>query len=334
MFDRSKCDLCGDCLVQCHYVNYSRDKAIKEIEALIEDRDADILKECITCMGCIEYCESGADPFDLINRQQEKRKSVSVSEQTMNMLGNADKLPSSFKQGDPKRPILSLCAIDQLISPQFKGHKMFDGMSVVTGGDYFCHMGLVHIFRGSTVEAKGRQYIDTLAGLNAEEIIFVHDECYSMVSKKVNDFGIDIPFKYWHIVDYMNKYLKDNSKDIKKLNRRIAYQRPCSARLTPETDDMIDDFFSLIGIERVDRKYDRKGALCCGGIVRGFGQESRGKEIQGMNLKDAMEHGVDAIAYLCPMCGFSLKGICKKNNLRCISLFDFFLMALNEISFP
>jgi ferredoxin len=48
MFDRSKCDLCGDCLVECLYVNYDHEKAVQEMIALTEDREAEILKECIT----------------------------------------------------------------------------------------------------------------------------------------------------------------------------------------------------------------------------------------------------------------------------------------------
>jgi len=59
MFDRSKCDLCGDCLVKCLYVNYDRKKAVQEMTALIEDREAEILKECITCVACNEYCTKG-----------------------------------------------------------------------------------------------------------------------------------------------------------------------------------------------------------------------------------------------------------------------------------
>jgi hypothetical protein len=43
MFDLSKCDRCGDCFVKCQYVDYSRDKAIYEISALMKSEDADIL---------------------------------------------------------------------------------------------------------------------------------------------------------------------------------------------------------------------------------------------------------------------------------------------------
>jgi Fe-S-cluster-containing dehydrogenase component len=40
MWDASKCNLCGDCLVNCRYANYDRDRAIAEITLLMEGKDA------------------------------------------------------------------------------------------------------------------------------------------------------------------------------------------------------------------------------------------------------------------------------------------------------
>ena len=42
MWDASKCDLCGDCLVKCRYVDYDKDRAIREIKLLMEGKAADI----------------------------------------------------------------------------------------------------------------------------------------------------------------------------------------------------------------------------------------------------------------------------------------------------
>ena len=38
MWDAEKCDLCGDCLVRCQYVDYDKDKAVQQIEELIETK--------------------------------------------------------------------------------------------------------------------------------------------------------------------------------------------------------------------------------------------------------------------------------------------------------
>jgi len=72
MWDASKCNLCGDCLVNCRYVDYDRDRAIAEIKLLMEGKDAEILSKCTTCIACNDYCPTGADPSNLIFRMQEK----------------------------------------------------------------------------------------------------------------------------------------------------------------------------------------------------------------------------------------------------------------------
>ena len=72
MWDVSKCDLCGDCLVNCRYVSYDRDKAIAEIKLLMEGKDAEVLNKCTTCMACSSYCPTGADPADLVFKMQQK----------------------------------------------------------------------------------------------------------------------------------------------------------------------------------------------------------------------------------------------------------------------
>ncbi|MBU2552641.1 MAG: (Fe-S)-binding protein [Proteobacteria bacterium] len=335
MFDRSKCDLCGDCLVECHYVDYSREKAIREITALIEGRSADILKDCVTCLGCVEYCEKGADPFDLINSLQEKQGSVKVTDASRALFDHFINQPVGVERKDPSKPVLSLCIMKDLVPPEIVGHKMFEGMSVVWGGEYFCYMGMVHSFKGSLAEKNARAFIDGLAGLDAPEIVFLHDECYSMVTRKVRDFGIEVPFKATHIVDYMIGYLQARQASVNKLNRRIAYQRPCSARLTPELEDSLDEFFSLVGVERVDRVYDRKKALCCGGAIRGFeGQDERGREWQRKNVSDALDHGAEAMVFLCQMCGVSLRGVCGKLGTGLVSVIDLARMSLGEIPFP
>lgn len=72
MRDARKCNLCGDCLVKCLYVDYEKDKAIAQIKALTKGKEAEVLIKRVTCSGCLEYCPTGADPYDLILKAQEK----------------------------------------------------------------------------------------------------------------------------------------------------------------------------------------------------------------------------------------------------------------------
>ena len=109
MWDASKCDLCGDCLVKCRYVDYDRDRAIGEIRLLMEGKPADILDSCITCNACFQYCPTGADPADLIYKMQERCASpISVGFKPF-----IDSVVKTFEkgskdveviEGDPGRP--------------------------------------------------------------------------------------------------------------------------------------------------------------------------------------------------------------------------------------
>ena len=93
MFDTSKCDYCGDCLLRCQYVDYYREKAIQEITAVIEGSEAGILGECTTCMACNEYCQKGANPYDLILHLQEEKGILPVLEERLQGFTTMENMP-------------------------------------------------------------------------------------------------------------------------------------------------------------------------------------------------------------------------------------------------
>ena len=89
MWDPAKCNLCGDCLTRCLYVNYDKSKAANDIKLLMEGKSADILNKCVTCCACYEYCPTGADPFDLILKMQEKYHAFPISKEGVGMFSLA-----------------------------------------------------------------------------------------------------------------------------------------------------------------------------------------------------------------------------------------------------
>ncbi|MDD5242515.1 MAG: (Fe-S)-binding protein [Syntrophorhabdaceae bacterium] len=332
MFNKEKCDLCGSCLVSCAYVDYSREKAFKEMRALIDNSEAEILRDCITCFACNEYCEKGANPFELISDLQEKRGTISVTPQTLGMFEQIIETPSIIIRGRTTKPVLSLCAIEPFIGPDLLQSELFKDMTQVKGGDYFCYYAMLHTGKASILNGKGKKFIQNLINLNSDEIVFFHDECHTMVTKMMKE--IKIPFKATHILGYINSYLKENWQHVKPINKKIAYQRPCSSRTIPEIEVLLQEFFELIGVERVKRKYDGKDALCCGAAIMGLGQYGRGEEVVEKNMKDILSCKPDALVYLCPLCGHSFAEPCKMYQLPAIFVADLARMALREIPFP
>jgi ferredoxin len=332
MWDKSKCDLCGDCLVRCQYVDYDRDKAVQQIRELIEGKPAEILKECITCCACNEYCPTGANPFDLINRIQEEHKSLPIPEKMVKWMASGGTLPTELIKGNDSKPALSLCVMERPIPDGALDGQMFDGMTVAKGGDYFCYLGFVHIGMASPLDKNAQRFVDQLTAIGSKEIVFVHDDCYAMLSK-MKEYGIHVPFKAIHIIEYMRDYMKDHKEAIRPLNRKIAFQRPCASRYSPQMDSVLDDLFNLMGAERVGRKYDREEALCCMGMVARINPE-RGKRFQDMNLSDAVSVGAEAMVFLCPLCQGSLGKQAKEQGLKPIFITELSRMALGEMAFP
>jgi hypothetical protein len=261
MWDASKCDLCGDCLVKCLYVDYNKNKAMTEIKALREGKEADILSTCITCCACREYCSSGADPYDLIVKAQEK---FEVFHATKNKMDLAFEIPSVVIPGDPTKPILSLCVTEKYVPTGALDGQLFEGMGIVKGGDYFCLIAYVHGGQESPIAKNAQKFIDKLNALNTD-IIFLHDDCYAMVHAKIKDYGITVPFRYKHLLEYVRNYLRDHQNSIKPIRRKVAFQRPCASRYTPEKDIFLDEIFDLIEVERVARKVrPREGIMLRG----------------------------------------------------------------------
>lgn len=327
MFQEAKCDLCGDCLVECKYVNFPREKAIEEITALREGRKAEILTHCVTCAGCNENCPQDARPFDLIVESIAKMQPFMVPPQVFEMFGQATSLPSEVIEGsDPKRA-LSVCALEPMIPPPLLEHPAFHGLTMAKGGDYFCYLGTIHILMGATLPAKARALVERLAALGKEEIVFLHDECYSMVAHQAPEYGIEAPFKSVHVLEYLNNWMREHPDQVRPLGRKIAYQRPCSSRFAPGSDAMVDDFLALLGLERTEREYDRKGALCCGAAVMSAGKLVVTMQTQMNNLADARQSGAEAMAYVCPVCGTMLAEACSEAQFPAQSLFEMFLEA-------
>lgn len=331
MFHAERCDECGDCLTQCQYVAYTREQARCEIGALKKGNAAGILSQCITCMACNEYCPRGANPYDLIVRIQEEKHIRLVPREKVEFIERTlASVPNEIIEGDPDRPALNLCVMEHAFPPHMTDGRLFDGLTTVKGGDYFSRIVYLHTGGESMVRKHAQRYVDNLACLNRREIIFIHDDCYTMAAKKAPEYGITVPFRPVSIVEYMVNYLHKNSHAITKLGKRIAYQRPCISRYTPEMEHLLDVFFELAGVERIARKYDRRDALCCGIGLRETDPE-RATCILEKNMHDAENCGAEAMVFSCPSCYSFMSSPCEERGIAPVFITNLCRMALGEL---
>jgi len=333
MSDLDNCTECGACFTRCPTVQYSIEKAISEIRTLKQGGNADILSDCITCMACNEYCPNKADPFDRISHLQERFGFGLVSKTRAETIeAMLDSVPKHIVAGDSRLPVLSLCVMEHAFPQNIAASRLFEGLTILSGSPYYSRVVHLHTGMPSLTREHSAAFIENLAGLGRQEIVFAHDDCYVMAAVLAPGYGIEVPFRALHLSEWLERVLAEKNAQIKKLDKKIAFQRPCISRFASWTDRYNDQVFDLTGVERVKRCYDRANARCCGiGLTEKFPDASTNMVTE--NIADALLHGAEAMVFGCPSCYAFMSEACMAVGLAPIFIFDLARMALGEIPF-
>lgn len=329
VFQKENCDLCGDCLTRCQWMDVDQDQAVAWMKAMMAGEHTPAVDQCITCYACNEICPKDAEPFYLIAGLQEKFQRVApetlvAAEARYVFDGSLKNLPDAHR-------IMSTCVFAKTDGHLIQG-QLYD-MPQVGGKPFFCWVMFSHMGGESIQRKHAAEFVNRLAATGAKEIVCFHDDCYAMLAGVAPKYGIPVPFKPIHLSEYLVEYLTARKGQLRPLNIKAAYQRPCASRLTPEKEHFIDKVFDLCGVTRVDRAYDRENAMCCAAVKWMLGMDDPRPD-QEKNVRDATDADAKAMVCLCPMCMHSLDGPAREKNLPLIFLGDMARMALGEISLP
>ncbi|GAB4322951.1 MAG: (Fe-S)-binding protein [Promethearchaeota archaeon] len=324
-----------------------REQGIEEMKKLVEGGDSPVLENCTTCYACNEYCPTGAMPFDLVAALQGERNSLKLSKGALQVLEKQYEPYESSKTAKlpPDGRVLSQCAFLRTHAAFFEG-RPWEGLAKVGGRNFFCNMVYLHTGQIDVVEKRARTIVENFERLGAKEVVCFHDECYAFFTTYAPAFGVEVPFRVKHASMHLVEYLKAHEDDIEPLGLRAAYQRSCSSRLTPQKDRCLDELFRLVGVERVERKYDGRNALCCqaptlqlsSAVDRRLASREEVKRKradararQQANVRDALEAGATAMVFVCPTCLDTLGKTCEGAGLQPIFFTELARMALGEL---
>ncbi len=327
MFKPDLCDLCGDCLVECQWMDMELEQATSWMRAMINGDQTPVLKKCITCYACNEICPNDANPFDLIADLQEEYRTF-ISKEDAETTEARYAFTGELKSSPQADRVMTTCVFEKTDPHLIRG-DIYD-LPRIGGKPYFCWLLFSHNGATSIQEKHAQDLVDRLSLTNAKEVVCFHDDCYAMLAKIAPDYGINVPFRPIHLAEYLVEFLKANKERINPLNIKVAYQRPCASRHTPEKEHFVDELFELTGVKRVPRTYDREKALCCASIKLMLGTEDPQKD-QEKNILDAKENGAQAMVCLCPMCIHSLSEVAREHELPLIFFSDIVRMALGDI---
>lgn len=338
-FDENKCLACDTqaCLTKCQYMDLDQPAAKLEIENLIQGKETRVLHDCVTCYACEEYCPLGNHPFYLIVTRQEE---LDIPPLPDPLIQRGIQLGIPFR-GEPEiTPIQGTALNMGAFSPMrtMAEGKLFQGLTLMsTDGrkmfHYFCQLMYLHFARTSLINERLKKIIDTIAAHHATEVVHFHDECFGTYTHYAPAFGIDIPFQSIHLFEYLYNRLVELKDDIKPLGYKVAYQRPCSSRLSSDKHRFVDKIFDLIGVEHVQREYRDENALCCGSTI--LGQKRPGSrafclDLQKKNIEDMCRTGAQLCVFNCPACMQTIGTQVAKSGLMPIFMSDLCRTAIGE----
>ena len=338
-FDKNKCFACDthDCLTKCQYMDIDVETARIEFEKIINMEDSFVLRDCKTCYACEEYCPNDNHPFYLIVQRQEE---MNLSPQPDPLIKRSIQLGIPFR-GEPevqeiKGKALNL-GVFSTMGNLIQG-KLFEKLSVISPDPrkmfhFFCQGMYLHYARTSVINERLPGVIKTIEAHKADEIIHFHDECYGTYMSYAPAFGIDVPFKSVHLFEYLYGRLLELKNEIKQLNYKVAYQRPCSSRLSSDKYQFVDKIFDLIGVKHVEREYVGENALCCASTI--VGQKEKGSrrlslDLQKRNIDDMKDAGAEFCVFNCPACMQTIGKPVSQNGIMPIFMSDLCRLAIGE----
>lgn len=331
-FDENVCAACptSDCLVKCQYMDVDRDTAHDEMMKIIKGEDSFVLHDCVTCYACEEYCKRGNHPFYLITERREEKGMLTASRAITNQWINMVEPQGKYRVGEVKEKALSYCFIGEL--RQAARGKLFDGIrsSYIFGAEFFAQVVYLHFAKTSIIKERLPKVIEHIKELAIKQLICMHDECYGSFTSLAPAFGMEVPFEPIHYLEYLYDRLQELKSEIKPLNIKVAYQRPCSSRLSPAKYHFVGDILSLIGAELVEREYQGENALCCGEMIRVIDQFEVANDVQKRNVDDMVKSEAEYCVFNCPYCQMALSEKVSKRGIKPIHIIDLCRMATGE----
>lgn len=151
MFKADQCNLCGECLERCYYLDFDRERGSNEFAKLAAGKKVEWLHDCGTGMACNEYCPTGARPFDLILRRMEEDGNY-VAPELIKETSERFDTKREPKPVEPMDRVISACVMTGSMPWAIQG-QLFEDITVLRGLPYFCN---VHDHRCLPPGAWGR----------------------------------------------------------------------------------------------------------------------------------------------------------------------------------
>lgn len=190
-----------------------------------------------------------------------------------------------------------------------------DVTPVVSAEERCCGHDLLWNGDRASFEKLARHNVRLVEESGATTLVTSCAECLRTWKIDYQAFFEGKPPKIVHITEFIAEAaeklpLKENGK------RKVTFQDPCRMGRHLDMYDPPRDFLaSLPGVDLVEMRHSRKGAVCCAGGTWS-NCDRFAKRIQVQRLREAKATGAEVLATACPKCQIHLKCAMKDPNLK------------------
>jgi Fe-S oxidoreductase len=202
--------------------------------------------------------------------------------------------------------------------------------SYIVGAEFYCQAACLHFAKTSVIKERLPRVIEKVNQLGIKELVCMHDECYGSFTSLASAYNIEVSFKPIHYLEFLYERLWELKSEIRPLNIKAAYQRPCSSRLSSDKCHFVEDIFNLIGVELVERQYQGDKALCCGIMLKDIDRFEIANDVQKRNIDDMIKGKAEYCVFSCTACQKTLSEKVSQKGINPIHIIDLCKIAIGE----
>ena len=332
--DWSKCNLCGECLVQCPVMKMDYDEAAREMSALLEGKKAKrVFSECTTCFNCNQYCPEGLRPHELIlQRFTEKRNGKmpkfvpylcnglpdseskhsmfpdlysQLTEEENTILNSWRNVPADAKE------ILWVGCIGRLSCKDLEYSTVLKDLPKFGPPDLCCGELAYRLHSWNAYKKTIEKTLARFEALNIDTMVCYCGSCYNYfttILKKV--YGRELPFKVISLYQWLLNKVEDGSLELKKpLDFTAAVHESCYVtELESGFPQELRQLYSSAGMKVVELDHHGDCNMTCGAttVLRDMNPYKSFLREHKRKYAEVKQTETNEIALNCPGCYITL----------------------------
>jgi Fe-S oxidoreductase len=279
-----RCIECGECLVNCRYMNFSRHDAIRDIRKInLGFHEKTIAaKKCMSCYACNAFCPNDAHPYERIHyfwNERYEREGLPARASYL-MPGRLPNFRQSLAYTEAEKALQKKWSIEQppartclypgcnlLAMPLLAEGAIFEELPVWGRWDLCCGEMFFRMGALEPVKKISKYLSEFYRGKDIEELVFICPAGYNMFSNVLPEqFSASFNFKKTFFTDWLIGRIEDETFKIrKKLSGTVVMHDSCHARVLGK-DFMQSQrrLLEMLGLTVVETEQNHEHGLCCG----------------------------------------------------------------------